>query len=161
MQLRKNASRTHGPRPDRQSIPCRCCRPARSTPAPQGKCRRDERGPASNKCRCNPCIGSSVRWPALRKRDRSARPCQSLWRGHVRLPRRELPKRSLRRAADSRQGRSRRNRGENASLDRSRLARGAHTAGQRPERDILAVTVSFGAAIDFVADKEFLLMVSP
>ena len=39
------------------------------------KCRRDATGPASNKCRCNPCSGSSAHWPATPKPDRpSCRP---------------------------------------------------------------------------------------
>ena len=37
-----------------------------------GKCRRDARGPASSKCRCNPCSESSARWPGMRRRDRTA-----------------------------------------------------------------------------------------
>ena len=52
-------------------------RRAHSTPSRPGKYPMDATDPASSKCRCNPCSGSSVHSPATPKPHRSSCPCRS------------------------------------------------------------------------------------
>ena len=72
----ESAFRIRVPARSRRSVPCRPISSARTPPSRPGKCRTDATGPASSKCRCSPCSGSSARWPARPTPHPPACPCR-------------------------------------------------------------------------------------